>query len=88
VRTVYELLPVFEGGQVMARVQTYERYSQSDIKGTVTSILAANCLLRVKRRRAMEYSRDVLKAIVRGECHAKSAVPQLFRLWRKTGTLR
>ena len=75
-----ELLPVCEGGQVMARVQTYDRYRQSDIYGTVTSILRANSLGRVKRRRAMEYSRDVLKAIVRGECHTKSAVPQLFRL--------
>ena len=72
----------------MARVETYERFSKSDIERTVTHILAAESPVRVKQRRAMEYSRDVLKAIVRDECHAKSAVPQLFKLWRKTGILR
>jgi hypothetical protein len=72
----------------MARVQSYERYSKSDIESTVVHILGAESPVRVKRRRAMEYSRDVLKAMVRGECHAKSAVPQLLKLWRKTGILR
>ena len=73
----------------MARIQTIERrYSESDVKATVTHILDGKSIVRVKKRRAMEYSRDVLKAIVRGQCHAKSAVPQLFKLWRKTGLLR
>ncbi len=44
----------------MARVQTYERYAISDIERTVTAILGAKSSVRVKRRRAMEYSRDVL----------------------------
>ncbi len=83
-----ELLHVQQGGQVMTRVQTYERFSKSDVEHTVIHILAAESPVRVKRRRAMDYSREVLKAIVRGECHAKSAVPQLFKLWRKTGILR
>jgi len=72
----------------MARVRTYERYSTSDVRSTVTHILSGQSMVSEKKKRAMEYSRDVLKAIARGECQAKSAVPQLLRLWRKVGLLR
>ena len=53
-----------------------------------THILSGQSMVSEKKKRAMEYSRDVLKAIARGECQAKSAVPQLLRLWRKVGLLR
>ena len=72
----------------MGKVQTYERFSNSDIESTVTHILGAESAVRVKQKRAMEYSRDVLKAMVRGDCHPKSAAHSLLRLWRKTGLTR
>ena len=65
-----------------------ERISRSDIQTTITSIVAGPGPRTHRRRRAMEYSRDVLKAIAAGTCtDVKFAVKQLFKLWRKLGLL-
>ena len=66
-----------------------DRYARSDVQQTVSHILGLRGTLPARRKRAMEYSRDVLKAIVTGECtDPKFASRQLFKLWRKLGLLR
>ncbi len=65
-----------------------ERISQSDIRTTVTHIVGGPGPRTHRRRRAMEYSQEVLKAIAAGKCtDVKFAVKQLFKLWKKLGLL-
>jgi hypothetical protein len=66
-----------------------DRYARSDVRQTVSSILGLHGRRPARQKLAMQYSRDVLKAIVAGECtDPKFAARQLFKLWRKLGLLR
>jgi len=66
-----------------------DRYAGSDVRQTVSYILGLGGRRPARQKRAMQYSRDVLKAIVAGECtDPKFASHQLFKLWRKLGLLR
>ena len=66
-----------------------DRYTRIEVGRTVSRILETENTLTTRRRRAMEFSRDVIKAIAAGECtDPKFAARQLFKLWRKLGILR
>jgi hypothetical protein len=66
-----------------------DRYARSDVQRTVSHILGLGGTRPARQKRAMQYSRDVLKAIVTGKCtDPKFAARQLFKLWRKLGLLR
>jgi hypothetical protein len=65
-----------------------ERYTRIEVSRGVSRILEAESTLATRRRRAMEYSRDVIKAIAAGGCtDPKFAARQVFKLWRKLGIL-
>ena len=66
-----------------------DRYARSDVQRTVSHILELSTTRPARQKRAMQYSPDVLKAIVAGGCtNPKFAARPLFKLWRKLGLLR
>ena len=65
-----------------------ERWARSDVKQRVSYILALRSKRLVRQKLAMQFSRDLVKAIVARDCtDPEFASRQLFKLWRKLGFL-
>ncbi len=63
-----------------------DRYARSDVKQTVSHILGLRSKRPARQKLAMQFSRDLLKAIVAGECTDPKFASR--QLWRKLGLLR
>jgi hypothetical protein len=67
----------------------FDSFNRADVHATVSHILGLKSTRPSRQKLAMKYSRDVLKAIVSGECtDPVFASRQIFKLWRKLGLLR